>query len=395
MSNEDKHIRHSHVQMKLRLQAPTTVYVAKLDDTELPWLEAEGWALTNLEGVSYHGTRETRHTDWSKVLNEDHYGPGAVWAKTFPAGAVELRGNNGGDGSYVMFVASPANPPTPPVTHQPVVTLHWNGGSLDLMDEVTCLAGPTQITNVLGVPNDQLTGISNLQPGCEVKLFEHSRHCRASDDAEDNCNDQLCMSLHADSMSLGAMAGKASGVTVHCPSWHYGTPGTDTCPTSDVSEAECLAAALHLMPQVKPQGSQQGRRYLSAGSWGWVPPGCSIQTHFTQGQEGDWGPHFNRGAGQNDGGYTKVCESSAPVYTTALADSKCPHNNGDRMFRVPDHGQNDVTLAECYAQCAATAGCNHFSYGAWQGGHVCMGCTSLENAQHHEGFTAYDMASFA
>jgi len=114
MSNEDKHIRHSHVQMKLRLPQPMTVYVAKLDDTELPWLQAEGWVLTGLEGVTYHGTRETRHTEWSEELHEDHYGPGQVWAKTFPAGAVELRGNNGGDGSYVMFVANLANPPTPP-----------------------------------------------------------------------------------------------------------------------------------------------------------------------------------------------------------------------------------------------------------------------------------------
>jgi hypothetical protein len=114
MSNEDKHIRNSHVQMKLRLPQPMIVYVAKLDDTPLPWLAAEGWALTALEGVTYHGSRETRHTEWSGVLTEDHYGPGQVYAKTFPAGAIEMRGNNGGDGSYVMFVANPANPPQPP-----------------------------------------------------------------------------------------------------------------------------------------------------------------------------------------------------------------------------------------------------------------------------------------
>jgi hypothetical protein len=112
MSNEDKHIRNSHVQMKLRLEQPTTIFVSKLDTTELFWLEAEGWTLTTLEGISYNGVRETRHTDWSGELNEDHYGPGQVWEKTFPAGAVELRGNNGGDGSYVMFVSTPAHAPT-------------------------------------------------------------------------------------------------------------------------------------------------------------------------------------------------------------------------------------------------------------------------------------------
>jgi len=114
MSNEDKHIRHSHVQMKLRFTQPTVVYIAKLDDHELPWLASEGWRRSSLAGVSYSGIRETRHTDWSQVINEDHYGPGEVYEKIFPAGAVELRGNNGGDGSYIVFVANPHNRPSPP-----------------------------------------------------------------------------------------------------------------------------------------------------------------------------------------------------------------------------------------------------------------------------------------
>jgi hypothetical protein len=215
MSNEDKHIRHSHVQMKLRLPWPLTVYVVKLDDAHLPWLQEEGWTLTGLEGVTYHGVRETRHTDWSGELDEDHYGPGQVYEKTFPAGVVELRGNNGGDGSYVIFVGHP-EPVSQPVS--PFVTLHWDGGSRDLTEEVICLAGPTQITNHLQVPNDQLTGISNLRSGCEVKLFEHSRHCRASADAEDNCNDQQCMTLNADTMDMGDLSNKVSGLTFVCPS---------------------------------------------------------------------------------------------------------------------------------------------------------------------------------
>jgi len=111
MSNEDKHIRNSHIQMKMRLPQPLTVYVNKLDSTELPWLASEGWSHTSLTGISYHGVRQTRHTDWSGVLNEDHYSSGAVYQKTFAAGTVELRGNNGGDGSYVMFAANPANAP--------------------------------------------------------------------------------------------------------------------------------------------------------------------------------------------------------------------------------------------------------------------------------------------
>jgi hypothetical protein len=124
MSNEDKHIRHSHVQMKLRLTQPTNLYIAKLDDTELPWLAAEGWSLTDLAGVSYRGVRQTRHTDWSGELNEDHYGPGLVYSKTFTAGAVELRGNNGNSGSYIICAANPANPPYPPFV-QPVCPAGW------------------------------------------------------------------------------------------------------------------------------------------------------------------------------------------------------------------------------------------------------------------------------
>lgn len=290
-----------------------------------------------------------------------------------------------------MFVADPEHPPTPPVTAQTLVTLHWNGGSLDLTDEVTCLAGPIQITNELNVPNDQVTGISNLLAGCTVKFFEHSRHCRTSADAEDNCNDQICMTLDHNTMSLGAMSGKVSGVTVQCPAWHYGTSGGNSCPTWDVGETECLAAVQHLLPQ----GQTQGRTQLVAGSWGWVPPGCSVQSHFTHGANGDWAAHYNRNSGgQNDGGYTPVCESSTTPYSTVLVDTKCPHNHADRLYREPANGASDITFAQCYAQCATTAGCSHFSYGAYGAGHVCMGCTSAENGQHHEGFTLYSMANF-
>jgi len=120
MSNEDKHTRHSHVQMKLRLPHPLTVYVVKLTDHELPWLHQERWAVSSLEGVSYHGARETRHKEWSGILEDDFYGPGVVYQKTFPAGTVEMRGNHGGDGSYLIFLGNPMStgggfPTQPPV----------------------------------------------------------------------------------------------------------------------------------------------------------------------------------------------------------------------------------------------------------------------------------------
>lgn len=117
MANDDKYVKHSHVQMKLRLPHPLTVYVVKLDAHELPWLLTDGWSVAEqLEGVSYHGTRATRHTAWSGDLVEDYFPAEQVWEKTFPAGTVEMRGNNAGDGSYLIFVANPASPPTPTTT---------------------------------------------------------------------------------------------------------------------------------------------------------------------------------------------------------------------------------------------------------------------------------------
>jgi hypothetical protein len=116
MSNEDKHTHNTHVQMKLRFDAPTVVYIVKLDTHPLPWLASEGWVKSSLTGVSYSGIHQTRHTEWDEeLLTENHYGSGEVYEKVFPAGAVELRGNNGGDGSYLIFVANPAHTPTPPV----------------------------------------------------------------------------------------------------------------------------------------------------------------------------------------------------------------------------------------------------------------------------------------
>jgi len=127
--NNDKDTHETHVQMKLRLQRPTTLFVSKLSDDHLEWLQADGWTLTHLEGVSYSGTsRETKTTDWltrsawsiedqawhnQGVLAEEDYGPGEVWQKTFTSGVVEMRGDGGGAGSYVMFASHPDNQPRP------------------------------------------------------------------------------------------------------------------------------------------------------------------------------------------------------------------------------------------------------------------------------------------
>lgn len=223
---------------------------------------------------------------------------------------------------------------------------------MDITEEVICLARSTQITNQLGVPNDQLTGISGLRPGCEVKLFEHSGYCRSSADAEDNCNSMLCMTLTADTMALGGMAGKASGATITCapePAQYNlaQAGGGNTCPGSDVSEADCLAAAQSLLAS----GQVQGRSNLVAGSWGWVPPGCSIQTHFTHGRNGDYAAHYNRnGGGNNDGGYTKVCEAPCQhLHNMDVVAGTFAHYGLDAPGAASDE--------ECSARCTADAEC--------------------------------------
>lgn len=105
ISNDDKRIRLSHVQTKLSLPHPTTVVVVKIANHELPWLESDGWTRADLTGVIYHGVRETRHKEWDPtLLVDDSFDAGEVWQKTYPAGAVELRGNDGGDGSYLVFL---------------------------------------------------------------------------------------------------------------------------------------------------------------------------------------------------------------------------------------------------------------------------------------------------
>jgi len=78
-------------------------------------------------------------------------------------------------------------------------------------------------------------------------------------------------------------------------SYKWGAMHTNSCPGgSAVSEADCLAAVQGLLGS----GQSQGRSHLVAGSWGHVPTGCSAQTHFTHGRNGDFAAHYNRNEAQ-------------------------------------------------------------------------------------------------
>lgn len=80
-----------------------------------------------------------------------------------------------------------------------------------------------------------------------------------------------------------------------------------------------------------------------------------------------------------------------PDYEFDQGDMKCPHNHEDRLFRSPASGASEITLEECHHMCKSMSGCRHFSFGAHNGGFVCMGCSSLDNAEAHSGFKTYDM----
>jgi len=100
-------------------------------------------------------------------------------------------------------------------------------------------------------------------------------------------------------------------------------------------------------------------------------------------------PHGVQSSDECDFGASLLPPSAVvdPVYHLSATDMKCPHNHGDRLFR-----STDLSIGECHLQCQNTETCAHFSYSPdYNGGSVCMGCTTLANQQAHVGFNTYDM----
>jgi hypothetical protein len=473
-SNDDKMIDYEHVMTKIRTVEPVTIFLAMFDHNKPNWLEAQGFSRASKAGVSFSGVRETRHKEWDpSLLTTDHFDYSVVYSKVFPAGTISIPGNNGGDGSFLIFL----DRPNAEDEYDSQLTAYWEEGNCgvhgndlnwqwcgqqagDCALRVTtnlCPSGEAELAHYhgTGAQGSYVDGA-----GCRYWYLAQYR-CAAATPVPDNvageaefigcfvddgardlgtmvgtrdnaatntfelcraaCADHTYMSLqyggecfcsnsygngdqyvqvdesecnaihvepcHSSSYSCGGTWRQAV-YQINFPPYHYGQPAGNSCPSEDVAEANCLAAVQSLLPN----GQTQGRTHLVAGSWGWVPPGCSVQSHFTHGQNGDWAAHYNRNSGGvNDGGYTPVCNAGQPSYLVASADTKCPHVHEERLFRSPESGSAQVSLQQCYAECATTAGCNHFSWGEWQGAYVCMGCTSLAHAQEHEGFTAFDM----
>jgi hypothetical protein len=148
-----------------------------------------------------------------------------------------------------------------------------------------------------------------------------------------------------------------------------GSYAANHCPAGQesVSEASCLEEARKLLPA----GTGQGRTTLISGSWGHVPPGCSIQSG------GDWAAHYNKHAcGQNDGKYSLVCQAAGP------ATNQTEQTQEDNPPKECPAGQESVSEAKCLEEAkklipeGKEQRRKTLITGRW--GHVPAGCTLYE-----------------
>jgi len=119
------------------------------------------------------------------------------------------------------------------------------------------------------------------------------------------------------------------------------------------------------------------------GSWAIWKNTASVQIPLLR------GTNIIRLSGTGNSGANLDSMMLTPV---TMQNMKCPLNDIDRLFRSPQSGSSAITFEKCQQKCEGTKGCNYFSYGAWQGAFVCMGCTQAVNAQSHEGIFLYQVA---
>jgi len=144
-SNDDKLTDEHHVMTKIRTVEPLTVHLVKLANHGLSWLIGQGFTPSVHAGLSFHGQRvinrddvageweDTRHKEWHSetrnaehgwraestapngydlsqwnINTDDNFDLSSVYSKTFPAGTISIPGNNGGDGSFLIFLERPS-----------------------------------------------------------------------------------------------------------------------------------------------------------------------------------------------------------------------------------------------------------------------------------------------
>jgi len=145
-SNDDKLTDDLHVMTKIRTVEPLTVHIVKLANHALPWLIGQGFTPSVHAGLSFHGQRvinrndvageweDTRHKEFRSdtrnaehgwradptapngydlsqwnINTDDNFDLSSVYSKTFPAGTISIPGNNGGDGSFLIFLERPSS----------------------------------------------------------------------------------------------------------------------------------------------------------------------------------------------------------------------------------------------------------------------------------------------
>lgn len=107
-SNDDKETPDTHVMTKITTTEPLVVVIVKLVDKTLPWLESMGWVPVEKTGLTYSGDqKENGQTEWSGTLSWNTFNLEDIWGKYFDAGVVSIPGNDGGDGSFLIFLERP------------------------------------------------------------------------------------------------------------------------------------------------------------------------------------------------------------------------------------------------------------------------------------------------
>jgi len=129
-SNDDKMIDYEHVMTKIRTVEPVTVFIAMFDHNKPNWLDAQGFTPSGKTGVSFSGVRETRHKEWDpSLLTTDHFDYSVVYSKVFPAGTISIPGNNGGDGSFLIFL----DRPNAEDEYDARISAYWESGNCGAM----------------------------------------------------------------------------------------------------------------------------------------------------------------------------------------------------------------------------------------------------------------------